>query len=120
MSTNYQVKDLPKTLSYEINDDIDMRRVRLGLHRLGFKAKNGEITRGQYMKLQDYFYERRTIDILKAYDMIVVIGRDKVYELIGKDFKWIAELRKGKVYMNMRQYTVLSEYVRERGALGRQ
>ena len=119
MSTNHLVADLPQTLSYEIDDDITPRRVTLGMHRWGIKPKRGEITRTEYMVLHEYFYERRTIDTRVAEQLIMEVGRDKVLELLGKEYVWIAELRKGHIHMNVKQYEVLSEHVRACGALRR-
>jgi len=108
---SYLIEDLPVMLTKDVHDYIDVRRVEMALHRMGYNSK-GEITRDQYVKLQKYFEERKLVDRQDAMEIVHIVGGAQVEKLLSKTYFWIDQLCCGRIRMTVREYRILNKYVK--------
>jgi hypothetical protein len=109
---NYLIQDLPALLTYEIGDDINGRRVRIAMHRLGITPKKDEISAWKYKELLKYFEDRRIVPTYQALNAIEGVGIDVAQRILTKPVQWIIALRHGQVVMNVRELNLLKEHIK--------
>jgi hypothetical protein len=108
---NYLAVDLPVLLTNEIDEKVDLRRVKIALHRLDIVPKKGEINREQYIALTQYFNERKTVSHYDAASVISFLGIPNVEQVLDRSIQWVIAVKNGYMAMSIREYRQLEEFI---------